>query len=428
MLVTLERGLAGSPGPSDHLCTLLNATSLSSRITFARASSATRYTAAGLLETVDADTARFDHHPLTGAPRGLLVEDSRTNEWQQSTDLSTWTANTNNTLTVNQLTSPDGTQNAALLVPDATSGTHWLGAPNTAVITAGAAFSLSGHFKRNGTGANRYFRLGVRNASFETVGVDIDLETGTAQAFTSTGAQSVGSVEIQDAGNGWFRVIAHNCVLDGSTTSTIYNGAFVTALGGSQTFTGDGTNGIGLYGMQFETGAFASSYIPTAASAATRAADTAVVTGADFSSGWFNPLEGTALIQGELAGVESDFRLLYDFSDGTFDNRIYTLRGGDGAPKIGIASNGVNVDAADAGKNIAAASPFAHAFAWADGDMAASYNGGATISGVSALPSGIDNLRIGSALDGGARASLWLTRLAVYNRRLANAKLREITS
>jgi hypothetical protein len=48
-------------------------------LTFMRASVATRVNAAGLIETVPADTARLDHDPITLAKKGLLIEESRTN-------------------------------------------------------------------------------------------------------------------------------------------------------------------------------------------------------------------------------------------------------------------------------------------------------------------------------------------------------------
>ena len=49
------------------------------RSTFTRASIATRVNAQGLIEEVPADTPRFDHDPVTLAPKGLLLEQARTN-------------------------------------------------------------------------------------------------------------------------------------------------------------------------------------------------------------------------------------------------------------------------------------------------------------------------------------------------------------
>jgi hypothetical protein len=57
-------------------------------------------------------------------------------------------------------------------------------------------------------------------------------------------------------------------------------------------YSGDGTSGIYVWGAQLEAGAFPTSYIPTTASTVTRSADTATMTGTNFSS-WYNQSEGT---------------------------------------------------------------------------------------------------------------------------------------
>lgn len=54
-------------------------------ITFTRASSGTVVNAAGALETVASNLARFTHNPLTGESLGLSVEESRTNSIRNNT-------------------------------------------------------------------------------------------------------------------------------------------------------------------------------------------------------------------------------------------------------------------------------------------------------------------------------------------------------
>ena len=63
--------------------------SLDSRVTFTRASGATRFNASGVLETVATNVPRFDHDPVTLAPRGLLIEGARTNLLLNSATLAT---------------------------------------------------------------------------------------------------------------------------------------------------------------------------------------------------------------------------------------------------------------------------------------------------------------------------------------------------
>jgi len=62
---------------------------LDPRITFTRASSATQYNSAGTLISVGSDVARFDYDPATLAPKGLLIEEQRTNLVLNSDALST---------------------------------------------------------------------------------------------------------------------------------------------------------------------------------------------------------------------------------------------------------------------------------------------------------------------------------------------------
>ena len=57
---------------------------------FTRASIATRVNEQGLIEVVLADTPRFDHDPITLAPKGLLLEEEGTNVMSMSTDLTVW--------------------------------------------------------------------------------------------------------------------------------------------------------------------------------------------------------------------------------------------------------------------------------------------------------------------------------------------------
>jgi hypothetical protein len=52
---------------------------LSSAVTFSRASTATRVGQDGLIQTAAVDAPRFDFDPVTLAPRGLLIEEARTN-------------------------------------------------------------------------------------------------------------------------------------------------------------------------------------------------------------------------------------------------------------------------------------------------------------------------------------------------------------
>ena len=97
-------------------------------------------------------------------------------------------------------------------------------------------------------------------------------------------------------------------VLSGSATATVVGtGAFptqktytFTPSAGSLTLTVTGT----VQFAQLEAGAFATSYIPTGAASATRAADVVTCTGAAFSS-WVNGTEGTLLDEFACAAMSN---------------------------------------------------------------------------------------------------------------------------
>ena len=56
-----------------------NSKELDSRITFYRDSIATYYDSKGTLKYANINEPRFDHDPLTGESKGLLIEEDRTN-------------------------------------------------------------------------------------------------------------------------------------------------------------------------------------------------------------------------------------------------------------------------------------------------------------------------------------------------------------
>jgi hypothetical protein len=60
-------------------------------------------------------------------------------------------------------------------------------------------------------------------------------------------------------------------------------------------YTGDGYSGIYIWGAQLEAGAFPTSYIKTEASQVTRSADSASMTGTNFSE-WYRQDEGTVYV------------------------------------------------------------------------------------------------------------------------------------
>ena len=60
--------------------------------TFSRASIGTYFDSSGVLQTTPSGTPRFDHDPVTHAPKGILIEETRTNLIKRSSEFDdpTW--------------------------------------------------------------------------------------------------------------------------------------------------------------------------------------------------------------------------------------------------------------------------------------------------------------------------------------------------
>ena len=215
---------------------------------------------AGILE----NTPRFDYSGGATCP-SLLLEPSRTNLVTQSEYFaaSSWTNNEGTTLTANAIVSPEGVQNAFKLIPDATNAHHRIFTLGS--ITAGNPYTYSVFAKK---GEYRYMLLrenGLGSAGQDNIGVD--LETGTITYASS----NYTSYDIEDYGNGWYRISASaNAALSSYTIGVRFQN-YETTNNGISTFTGNGTSGGYVYGFQVESGSYPTSYIPTYGVSQTRA-------------------------------------------------------------------------------------------------------------------------------------------------------------
>lgn len=112
--------------------------------TFARSTTAYRRNSSGLLESVAANTLRFDYDPVTLLPMGALIEGSRTNVVLSNRDLTNaaWTAS-NVTVAKNQTGADGGANAASSLTATAANGTVL-----QAITLASAARFQSAYVKR----------------------------------------------------------------------------------------------------------------------------------------------------------------------------------------------------------------------------------------------------------------------------------------
>ena len=243
---------------------------LDPRITFSRASTGTYYDANGVLQSAPAGVARFDHNPVSGESLGLLLEDAGTNllTYSEEFNNAAW-PKSNATVTANAVVAPDGTNTAdKLVITSSSSGLDQRYCFDRAASTVGGISTQSVFVKKE---AARYFVMGYHNFGGRVARYLFDLDTKTFQQLQADPNYGAVTAKIDSLPNGWLRL---------SMTVSVDRGGniFYFPTTNSNVVPTDGTSGIYVWGAQLEASPYATSYIPTTSSTATRAADVCTVT------------------------------------------------------------------------------------------------------------------------------------------------------
>ena len=233
--------------------------------TFSRASIGTYTDANGLIAEASAGQAR-PNYSTAGVHEGLLIEESRTNNIVSSENfISPFTINSV-TVYKHQIISPDGKANGTFIVPDTANTTHRIEEGQSSE-DADVTWTATLYIKEGG-----YNSINIRirgNGTGNGFGATFDLGTETATAIGNFGTGSYTSSSLQSVGNGWYR-----CTVTGvPATSGTGVSSDLRILNDSnvETYAGNGTSGLYLWGWQLEQGSFATSYIPTIPTFSSRA-------------------------------------------------------------------------------------------------------------------------------------------------------------
>jgi hypothetical protein len=386
---------------------------LDSRITFTRASNGTRVNSSGIIESIASNLPRFDYDPVTLAPKGLLIEEQRTNllTYSSEFDNAAWTK-TNTTISANVTTAPDGTTTADKLEPATTASTSIY----QSVIIAASSYTGSVYVKK-GSGASDANRFYLRDSTTATTLLQVAIDYDTlviTYVIGSTGAS------VQNVGNGWLRV---SLTITSSLTigNTLRYG--VCFVGNNET-AGEFAY---AWGAQLEAGAFPTSYIPTTSATVTRAADNASMVGSNFSS-WYNQSEGTIYAQAESFQATSGPNAVVTISDGTVSNRLGLRRAGNSAESniIVVASNTIQVNFLS-GSGTWAVSTYAKSIlAYEVNNFASSFNASNVLIATSGTVPVVSQMDIGY---GGNNVKLngHIQSIKYYPTRLPNADLQRLT-
>jgi hypothetical protein len=351
------------------------------------------------------------------------VEEQRTNsfEWSNSaTQGETW----NNVGTLLNLASgqsdPAG-GTAGIRATDANSDSAgtFLQRTSLANLTASTTISYSVWLKPIDCPSNaiilNVFANTTTDSIYATFSVSGTAITEVSTSAIGTGAASGASFEVFP--NGWYR-----CRLTGVPSTVTMNDVRARVnLGSYQRAAG--TARFDWYGAQLESGAFATSYIPTSGATAARAADVASISGSNFSS-WYRQDEGTVFAEFNRPAAVTGLRSIAAVSDGGYNNRM-TLRT-DSAVFMNsfVTTGGVNQAtfplAINSGANNKAA------LAYATNDFNAGVNGvSGTNDTVGTVPV-VDRLSIGAVLNAEPSCS-YVRRLTYWPTRLGNEVLQTIT-
>ena len=250
-----------------------------------------------VLQTAASGEARFDHDPVTGESKGLLIEEARTNRESSSVGNVSYVGQ--GTQRTNAAVAPDGTITALECIPNTTNTTHVFdqyGDPVLGDMTFSLFAKANGYSKvrleyKTGSGS-QYSRF--------------DLSTGTVTANSNATGR------IEDVGNGWYRIsISFNCTVTGADIERFQ----ILDDNYNTTFAGDGFSGMFIWGYQFEQGAFPTSYIPTSGSTVTRALDSC--TFLDLSQIDYNQGNGTTMLIEAQTPDNATLRGLMNFSGGS---------------------------------------------------------------------------------------------------------------
>jgi hypothetical protein len=364
------------------------------------------------LLTAANNVARFDHDPITGESLGLLIEEQRTNLLLRSEEFNnaSWTK-TRSSITANVIVAPDGTLTGDKLVEDTSNNTHIL--VQNVSVTSGTTYTFSCYAK-----AAERPRIQLRAVYTSNIAVVFDLIAGTSIAVSGSPAAS----SITHVGNGWYR-----CTITGAADATqAFPFQFRIDDGAGQSYTGDGYSGIYIWGAQLEEGAFATSYIPTVSSQVTRSADSATMTGTNFSS-WYRQDEGTLFLQYVQTYSQPGNKSIASIDANSQDNQMVflTVQNPDRVlfyvNALGPLQAEVNAGAMTLGEATKQAA------AYKVNSISMSVNGSVALTDTTALvPQSVLILRIGAAATG-LNWNGTVAKFAYYPLRLTNTQLQALT-
>lgn len=206
------------------------------------------------LKLANPNSPRFDHNPVTGESKGLLIEESATNLVPDSIDRA-WHYEASST--ANFAIAPDGTQSANYTEFNIIGAA--VGITSASKPSAPETYCYSVFVKSGGLAGLNAVKIADNQQNIST--------TFYLDSNTYSISENSSLAGIEDIGNGWKRIWTSG---PSSNTDTYFQ---LYRVNNAE----NGYNSLFWWGSQMEAGDYPSSYIPTNGSQSTRDDDKATI-------------------------------------------------------------------------------------------------------------------------------------------------------
>ncbi|HAJ90194.1 MAG TPA: hypothetical protein DCM27_04155, partial [Rhodospirillaceae bacterium] len=372
---------------------------------FTRSSIGTYFDSTGILQTAPINTPRFDYDPVTHQPKGILIEESRTNLLKSSDNLlSYWSPNLSATVTYDDVIAPDGTMTADTISATASGAGKYQSIP----ITSGTTYTNS-LFLKFVSGSSSSIRFGS-DSNATTIKINpqtMNIISNSANVITSN---------INSVGGGWYRLAWSWSTPNTVTSFILYNDTASPIA-------------FAVWGMQTEQGSFPTSYIPTTTTAITRAADTLTIP----TASWITQGRGVLFSRAISPPLSSSkFPGAVAIDDGTINNALqhFIWDGQDDKTGNVIFLSG-NTIYDQRGATMLSGGIFTQATAYAPhnapDNMNASVNGTLLVPNMTTTVPTFNTMRVGARRGGGDPLNACIQQIRYYPLRISDAQLQILT-
>ena len=391
---------------------------------------ATRFNAAGFIETVTSGLPRLDYYTSDGTPGcpALLVEPSGTNGILNSENTATsWTLGATLTSGYVDVIGVSG-NNLTVAVSGSNIGVsagRLQRSSNNVALASGSTYTISFLMKKTGTHTIGGYYANITGAASGNLGAGFDVSGSFSSGVLYDGPGTANRIRrVEQWGTDVYRC-SETFTMTASGTLVLFN--FAPVSGVTSQFHPAVGLGIAFAAPQIELGAVPTSFIPTTTVSVTRDADVINKTSV---SGLIGQTEGTIYAEVDLRNTSSGKRLFL-LSDGTSQNEIRVTSSATNAGDLQFAVRlaGTLILNSFSPTNVYSNGIFKIAAVYKSTDYALYVNGLQVLTGNGAgnIPA-CNRVDIGSQLGTSNFLNDRIRAVAVYKTRLSNYLLESATS